>query len=63
MESELLTPPEVADVLRLSVRGVYDLIRSGELRGHKFGHRTLRIMKSDLDSYIKGSTLECSNPK
>ena len=63
MDDNLLTPPEVAEKLRLSVRGVYDLIRSGELKGHKFGHRTVRVKQGDLNSYIAGSVLECNNLK
>ena len=53
--SELLTPKEVADTLRLEVRGVYDIVRSGKLKAHKFGHRTLRVKRSDLQAYIEGS--------
>jgi len=63
MDDELLTPPEVAKKLRLSVRGVYDLIRSGGLKGYKFGHRTVRVKQCDLNSYIAGNVLECNSQK
>ena len=63
MSDNLLTPQEVAATLRLSVRGVYDLVRSGDIKGHKFGHRTLRVKQSDLDDYISGSVVECLSLK
>jgi excisionase family DNA binding protein len=37
----LLRIDEVAQFLRISERGVYRLMRRGELRGLKVGHRTL----------------------
>lgn len=55
MNDTLLTTSEVAEKLKLSARTVYDLIRSGELKSHKFGHRTVRIKQCDLDNYISGN--------
>lgn len=63
MTDKLLTPVEVAERLRLGVRGVYDLVRAGQLPALKFGHRTLRVKQSDLDAYIAGSVLECHSQK
>lgn len=58
MNEQLLTPQEVSERLRLTVRGVYDIIRTGDLKAHKFGHRTLRVSSADLDAYIERSKIE-----
>ena len=63
MTDKLLTPQEVADRLRLGVRGVYDIVRAGQLPALKFGHRTLRVKQSDLEAYIAGSALQCNSQK
>lgn len=47
-----LTPAEVAGVLGLNVFTIYNLLKSGELKGVKLGHRTWRIKKEDLDRYV-----------
>lgn len=62
MTDPLLTVPEVAAVLRLSIRGVRDLIRSGELDAHRFGHRTVRVKESVLEAYVEGSAIKCNTP-
>lgn len=46
-----LTPEEVADELRLHKRTVYNLLRSGELKGAKVG-RVWRINRADLEAYL-----------
>jgi excisionase family DNA binding protein len=57
-----LTVPEVAEVLRLSIYHTRELIRSGELEAHKFGHRTVRVKQSVLDAYVDGSAIKCNTP-
>ena len=52
MNNGLLTPAEVADELRLDVRTVYALLRTGELPHIDLGWRTKRIRRADLDTYI-----------
>ena len=49
---EYLTPQEVADILRVDVMEVYRLRQDGELPGIKFGHRTLRFKREDLDAFL-----------
>lgn len=46
-EKELLTVDEVMEVLCLGKNTVYNLLRSGELRGIKFG-RVWRIPKDNI---------------
>ncbi|NPV90979.1 MAG: helix-turn-helix domain-containing protein [Firmicutes bacterium] len=49
---ELLTPQEVADILKLHLRTVYAYLRSGELTAAKVGD-TWRIRPKDLESFIE----------
>ncbi len=53
-EEALLKVGEVADKLRVSRALAYRLIRSGELPGVQIGH-AVRVLRSDLDEYIKRS--------
>ncbi len=48
---ELLTPIEVADVMRVSTMTVYRLVKSGEMPALRVG-KHLRIRLSDLNSYL-----------
>ena len=48
-----LTLPDVAEVLNVSVRQVYSLVRSGDLRGIQIGGRgQWRVENSELEDYI-----------
>lgn len=49
-----LTLADVAEELNVTVRQVYALVRSGELRGIQIGGRgQWRVEKSELESYIQ----------
>lgn len=49
-----LTLPDVAEVLNVTVRQVYALVRSGDLRGIQIGGRgQWRIENSELEDYIE----------
>lgn len=48
----LLTVAEVAAILKVSPRWVYQRARSGELRSGTFG-RTLRFKLADVTAYIE----------
>lgn len=48
-----LTLPDVAEVLNVTVRQVYALVRTGDLRGIQIGGRgQWRIENSELEDYI-----------
>lgn len=48
-----LTLPDVAEVLNVTVRQVYSLVRSGDLRGIQIGGRgQWRVEASELEDYI-----------
>ena len=51
MEGRLLTVAEAAKVLRLSIPGVYGLLRSGVVPACRLG-RAIRISERVLQSYI-----------
>lgn len=54
MESDYLTPDEVAAELKLTRYTVYELIKRGDLPASKIG-RTLRILRSDLGAFMHKS--------
>lgn len=49
-EQSVLTPKEVADILKITKNTVYALIKRGELNAYKAGKK-LRIDMSDLEAY------------
>ena len=53
---------EVAQVLRISERGVYRLISSGEIASVKVGHRTL-LEPDEVRRFIAQPTLRHPNPR
>lgn len=55
-EKELLTVDEVAEILYLGKNTVYELLRSGELKGIKFG-RVWRIPRNSIKIMIEEKTL------
>lgn len=50
--AQLLTPSEVAEMLRVSSMTVYRLIKSGELRAARIG-KSYRISEADVDAYLE----------
>lgn len=54
MEDQLLTPQEVAEILKVRKNTVYDMIKRGDIKATKMG-KQFRILKADIDKIIKGS--------
>lgn len=57
-DERLLEASEVAERLRISLTSVYRLVRTGELRSHRFGQgkvrpRGLRIPESAVDERLR----------
>jgi excisionase family DNA binding protein len=48
----LLTMPEVATALRISLARGYELIRLKQLPGVKIGRRQVRVRRADLTAYL-----------
>lgn len=53
MDATYYTPQEVARLLKLRVRTVYDYIREGKLAAARFGNRW-RIAPADFDAFVEG---------
>ena len=49
------TVREVARMLKINVVGVYELIREGQLRAHRFSERRTRVAEDDLKEFIRKS--------
>ena len=49
---QMLTVAEVAEILRVSERTIYNLLEAGDLRGVRVG-RSWRIPKEALEEFIK----------
>jgi excisionase family DNA binding protein len=59
-----LTLADVADVLNVTVRQVYALVRSGELRGIQIGGRgQWRIENDQLEDYISRQYARADSPE
>lgn len=48
--SQLLTPQEVADILKVKKNTVYEMVKRGDLRGFKIG-KQLRIDAKEIEAY------------
>ena len=55
LEKELLTVEEIMEILYLGKNTVYDLLRSGELKGIRFG-RVWRVPKESIREMIERKT-------
>jgi len=51
LQCRFLTTQDCAEVLGVSVKTVIQLLRTGDLRGKKYGN-TWRILNDELDAYI-----------
>lgn len=49
-ENEVLTPQEVADILKIAKNTVYELIKRGELNGYRVGNK-VRVDVRDVEEY------------
>jgi excisionase family DNA binding protein len=50
----LLKVPEVAALLGLRPKSVYDLVESGKLPHFRLGPRTIRFARADLIAWLDG---------
>ena len=57
LRHDLLTPTEVIAYLRVDVRTVYRLMRTGDLPAMRVG-RQWRVRRTDLDSWLRRGTPE-----
>lgn len=52
---EYLTPEEVAEALKVSVKVVKDWLRAGTIPGTKVG-KLWRVPRTDLEQWLEGNT-------
>ena len=59
MLEPLLTPPEIAEQCRVSVRTVLRAIRAGRLRASRLGTRgSYRVRAADVEAWLAGTVVE-----
>ena len=51
MNETILTPQEVADILKLKKNTVYEMIKRGDIKASKMG-KQFRILRKDVDAYL-----------
>lgn len=55
---ELLTVPEIADIMKVSEKTVRRLIQRGDLTAYKLGDRgQLRVKQRDLEQYVEAQRI------
>jgi excisionase family DNA binding protein len=52
-KNEILTPEEVAKILKVNKRTVYRWLDSRKLKAARIGRKTYRVFSSDLDKFIR----------
>jgi excisionase family DNA binding protein len=51
---EFYTLQEIADMLKMHIETVRELVRKKELTAYKIGKRDYRVKKSDFDKFMQG---------
>lgn len=52
-DEELLTPEDVAKMLKVEKRFILALVKKGELPAHRLGNKTIRFIKSEIIEAMK----------
>lgn len=52
MASPLISVPQAADYLAVSVRTLWAMISAGKIKARRIGERCTRIERDELDAYI-----------
>jgi excisionase family DNA binding protein len=53
-----LTYEEAAEELRLTLGGLRNLVETGQLPAVRFGRKSVRILRSDLEAFLQASRVE-----
>ncbi len=59
---ELLTPDEVAEILKVTSRTVRQMLEKGELPCIKLRPRIRRVRRDELDEFLKGKPQGSADP-
>lgn len=57
MEDQVYTVEEVAEILKITRKGVYDLMRAGKLRYFSVGIRRRRVSRESLLEFMRNEGL------
>jgi excisionase family DNA binding protein len=60
VEDKIYTRQEVAKLLQVHPDTVQEWIEEGKLASIKIGHKTVRILQSDIDNFIRDRRREAS---
>ena len=58
--TELLSPADVAGILKVHVKTVHVWLREGRLKGTKISYRTWRISRVNLEEFLKERSITIS---
>ena len=50
---QILTPEEVAQTMKVSLKTVYRWVGSKKLRAARIGHKTYRVLERDLLKFVE----------
>ncbi|MEN6610301.1 MAG: helix-turn-helix domain-containing protein [Methanoregulaceae archaeon] len=56
--TELLSPADVAAILKVHVKTVHVWLREGRLKGTKISYRTWRISRGNLEEFLKERSIQ-----
>ena len=59
-KNDILTIEEAAELLKLSTKTIYRMVRENKLKASKIG-RVWRIKKSDIDDYLSQNSNQNTN--
>ena len=57
-DHKYVTIREVAKELNINPQTIRSWVKKGKLRGYRLGERSVRILRSDLNRFIKESTVD-----
>lgn len=60
-EYKILTPQEVADIMKVSLKTVYRWIAGGQLTASQVGNKTYRIFEKDLILFMENNKVIFDN--
>jgi len=52
----MFTVSDISKLLNVSIKTVRSLIRSGQMRCVRLGHRTVRVTQKQFDDFVKENT-------
>lgn len=60
---KILTPQEVADIMKVSLKTVYRWIAAGNIQASQVGDKTYRVFEKDLLLYMEKTRVVASDKR